>query len=105
MPGQQASDQAGLADLPRAGNTHHGPLPDGPQEDGFQGAGNPHADKVGSARARFGIRRCWDVSRLAAAPFQEQVEQADAAQALPGLTFAVTGPWPPYSFCPALSLE
>ena len=35
----------------------------------------------------------------------EQVEQANAAQALPGLTFAVTGPWPPYSFCPALSLE
>jgi len=45
------------------------------------------------------------VPRLAAAPFQEQVEQANVKQSLPGLTFAVSGPWPPYSFCPALSLE
>lgn len=38
----------------------------------------------------------------AVAEFQKRVEQVNASQTLPGLTFAVSGPWPPYSFCPAL---
>jgi hypothetical protein len=42
------------------------------------------------------------VPRHAAADFQQRVGQANAGQALTGLTFRVSGPWPPYSFCPAL---
>lgn len=45
------------------------------------------------------------VPQAAGAEFRERVEQANAKQALPGLAFSVSGPWPPYSFCPALSLE
>ncbi len=37
------------------------------------------------------------VPQCAAAEFQKQVEQRNASQALPGLTFISSGPWPPYS--------
>ncbi len=45
------------------------------------------------------------VPQCAAAEFQKQVEQRNASQALPGLTFISSGPWPPYSFCPELAAE
>ncbi len=45
------------------------------------------------------------VPQGAAAAFREQVERLNAGQGLPGLTLAVSGPWPPYSFCPALEAE
>ena len=37
-----------------------------------------------------------------AAEFQSHIKQVGARQALPSLTFTVSGPWPPYSFCPSL---
>jgi hypothetical protein len=45
------------------------------------------------------------VPQRATAQFPQRVEQASASQALPGLTFTVSGPWPPYSFCPPLPAE
>ncbi len=42
------------------------------------------------------------VPRRAVGEFQTRVERGTASQTLPGLTFALSGPWPPYSFCPAL---
>lgn len=42
------------------------------------------------------------VPRPAAEEFRKRVEQATGSLVLPGLTFASSGPWPPYSFCPAL---
>ena len=42
------------------------------------------------------------VPRPAVADFQQRVQRLNAGQDLPGLTLAVSGPWPPYSFCPAL---
>lgn len=41
----------------------------------------------------------------AAPEFKRRVEQTPAARSLPGLTFTVSGPWPPFSFCPALEAE
>jgi Gas vesicle synthesis protein GvpL/GvpF len=34
--------------------------------------------------------------------FRRRIETINRAHADDGLSFAVTGPWPPYSFCPAL---
>lgn len=45
------------------------------------------------------------VTQCAAAEFQKQVEQVNASRALPGLSFTLSGPWPPYSFCPELAAE
>ena len=45
------------------------------------------------------------VPQGAVADFQKRVEEANTSRTLPGLTFAVSGPWPPYSFCPALEVE
>lgn len=42
------------------------------------------------------------VPQRALAEFQRQFERANASPALPGLAFELSGPWPPYSFCPAL---
>jgi len=42
------------------------------------------------------------VPRRALAEFRKRVERVNASQTRPGLTFALSGPWPPYSFCPAL---
>ncbi len=41
----------------------------------------------------------------AVAEFQQRVQQGNSDASLPGLTFAISGPWPPYSFCPPLSPE
>jgi hypothetical protein len=41
----------------------------------------------------------------AAADFRGRLERANAEQNLGGLAFEVTGPWPPYSFCPVLEAE
>jgi hypothetical protein len=38
----------------------------------------------------------------AAAAFRAHIERANAQQNPAGLAFDVSGPWPPYSFCPAL---
>jgi hypothetical protein len=40
--------------------------------------------------------------RMAVADFRRRVERANAQPQLKGLTFEVSGPWPPYSFCPVL---
>ena len=45
------------------------------------------------------------VPKRSAAELKKQVEQVNASQALSGLTFALSGPWPPFSFCPALEAE
>ncbi len=42
------------------------------------------------------------VPRTALADFQAQIEQVDQQHRPDGLTFVVSGPWPPYSFFPAL---
>jgi hypothetical protein len=41
----------------------------------------------------------------AAADFRGRIERANAEQNRNGLTLEVSGPWPPYSFCPALETE
>lgn len=41
----------------------------------------------------------------AVAEFQSRIERVNASPALPGLAFGLSGPWPPYSFCPALEAE
>jgi hypothetical protein len=52
---------------------------------------------------------CEEVLNLAAlltrdrvAEFRRRIETINRAHVEDGLSFAVTGPWPPYSFCPAL---
>jgi hypothetical protein len=45
------------------------------------------------------------VPQRAVAEFQGRFERVNASQALPGLAFGLSGPWPPYSFCPALDAE
>jgi len=45
------------------------------------------------------------VARLELANFYEQVAIANTDCARLGLSFEVTGPWPPYSFCPSLLME
>ncbi len=41
----------------------------------------------------------------AVADFRGRIERANGEQNLGGLTFEVSGPWPPYSFCPVLEAE
>jgi hypothetical protein len=41
----------------------------------------------------------------AVASFRSRIEGANARQNPGGLTFEVSGPWPPYSFCPDLEAE
>ena len=41
----------------------------------------------------------------AAADFRGRIERANAEQNPGGLAFEVSGPWPPYSFCPVLEAE
>ena len=36
------------------------------------------------------------------AEFRRRIEAINRERAEDGLSFALTGPWPPYSFCPAL---
>jgi hypothetical protein len=38
----------------------------------------------------------------AAADFRGRIERVNAEEPLGGLAFEVSGPWPPYSFCPVL---
>jgi hypothetical protein len=45
------------------------------------------------------------VPQGAVADFQKQVEHVNARRTPSGLTFAVSGPWPPFSFCPTLETE
>lgn len=42
------------------------------------------------------------VPRTAVTEFRTRLEQANIKQAPLGLTFDLSGPWPPYSFCPSL---
>ena len=37
--------------------------------------------------------------------FRARIAQANVQPSLPGLVFELSGPWPPYSFCPALDPE
>ncbi len=41
----------------------------------------------------------------AVADFRGRIERANAEQNAGGLAFEVSGPWPPYSFCPVLEAE
>jgi hypothetical protein len=41
----------------------------------------------------------------AVADFRGQIARANAEQNPGGLAFEVSGPWPPYSFCPVLEGE
>jgi hypothetical protein len=41
----------------------------------------------------------------AAADFRSRIERANGEQYRNGLTLEASGPWPPYSFCPALEPE
>ena len=41
----------------------------------------------------------------AVAGFRDRIERANAEQKSGGLALEVSGPWPPYSFCPALDKE
>jgi hypothetical protein len=45
------------------------------------------------------------VSRDMAADFNASVRRANEVCAVPGLVFEISGPWPPYSFCPCLDEE
>jgi hypothetical protein len=45
------------------------------------------------------------VSRKTAEDFCARVGQANSDHANQGLTFQLSGPWPPYSFCPSLEME
>jgi len=45
------------------------------------------------------------VPNHAVAAFCAHVERANAEQAQRGLVLALSGPWPPYSFCPSLAAE
>jgi hypothetical protein len=42
------------------------------------------------------------VSRDMASDFCARVRRANELNAVPGLVFEISGPWPPYSFCPCL---
>ena len=42
------------------------------------------------------------LARGAVTEFRERIEQANKNHAERGLVFEMTGPWPPYSFCPPL---
>lgn len=42
------------------------------------------------------------VPRNAMADFRAEIDQANADHARQGLVFELSGPWPPYSFCPSL---
>jgi hypothetical protein len=41
----------------------------------------------------------------AAADFRRRIQRANAEQNRGGLALEVSGPWPPYSFCPNLGAE
>jgi hypothetical protein len=45
------------------------------------------------------------VPRQAVGGFQARIQDVNAQYASRGLRLDVTGPWPPYSFCPALDVE
>jgi hypothetical protein len=45
------------------------------------------------------------VPRSVAADFRKRIEQANSDHAQQGLAFHLSGPWPPYSFCPPLKIE
>ena len=45
------------------------------------------------------------VSRDMAPDFCARVRRANELSAVPGLVFEISGPWPPYSFCPCLEEE
>jgi len=45
------------------------------------------------------------IPRPAVGGFQTQIQDLNAQYAQRGLRLEVTGPWPPYSFCPALDME
>jgi hypothetical protein len=45
------------------------------------------------------------VPRDTADSFRTRVDQANADHARQGLLFQLSGPWPPYSFCPSLEVE
>ena len=45
------------------------------------------------------------IPRQAVGGFQARIQDVNARYAQRGLRLEVTGPWPPYSFCPALDLE
>jgi hypothetical protein len=45
------------------------------------------------------------VPRTGLADFRGRIERANSDQKLCGLTFELSGPWPPYSFNPVLERE
>ena len=45
------------------------------------------------------------IPRQAVSGFQARIQDINAQYAERGLRVEVTGPWPPYSFCPALDME
>jgi hypothetical protein len=45
------------------------------------------------------------IPRQAVGDFQARIQDLNAQYAHRGLRLEVTGPWPPYSFCPALDME
>ena len=45
------------------------------------------------------------IPRPAVGGFQTRIQNINAQYADRGLRVEVTGPWPPYSFCPALDME
>lgn len=45
------------------------------------------------------------VRRAAVAGFQARIDEANAQHCARGLTFDISGPWPPYSFSPSLAAE
>ena len=45
------------------------------------------------------------IPRQAVGSFQARIQDINAQYADRGLRLEVTGPWPPYSFCPALDME
>jgi gas vesicle protein GvpL/GvpF len=44
------------------------------------------------------------VARHGLCAFRERVERASRSLEGTGLDLQITGPWPPYSFCPALEM-
>jgi hypothetical protein len=45
------------------------------------------------------------VPRSVSADFQTRIERANSDHGKQGLAFQLSGPWPPYSFCPPLKME
>ena len=45
------------------------------------------------------------IPRQAVGGFQTRIQDINAQYGDRGLRVEVTGPWPPYSFCPALDME